>query len=372
MINKPLWDECIHHRGLSAEQFVEEFFAPNNRKVMLVGGAGFDTRSHFVAESIAAVCGDRVTGIFIREERPNPSKTLIELAEKNVAAIEKLVENITILPVDVFGSDGAPVGGRRATKELSENMDLNGITDLILDCSALSVGLMFPIARYCHEAAKNIGKEVNFHIFVLDDPSTDSAIQSTSCGKVAPLHTFGGKLNLDSRTDAAKLWLPQLGAGRREVLNLIFQDISACGMSNSTVSLSNPRTGDKLMEEYGDLFETITDPMTPTWHVDSRDLVYAHEKNPLDLYRSVLIIDDARTRVFSETGGSQLILSPLGSKAVALGLLMAALERSFAVVSVESIDYHIDPNAGGLTQNKAAELVHIWMHGQAYQQEADE
>ena len=98
--------------------------------------------------------------------------------------------------------------------------------------------------------------------------------------------------------------------------------------------------------------------------MDSRDIVYAHEKSPLDLYRSILRIDDARTRVFSQTGGSHVILSPLGSKAVGVGLLMAALERRFAVVSVETIEYTFANRDDKSTED--AELVHLWLHGEAY------
>ncbi len=236
---------------------------------------------------------------------------------------------------------------------------------------------MFPIARYCLEAAKSKDSETNFHILVLDDPSTDSAIQSTSCGMAAPLHTFSGGLNLASNRDAARLWLPQLGPGQKEVLELVHQYVDPHAVCPIIPFPStHPRTGDMLIEEYGDLFETNSGEMTPRWHVDSRDLVYAHERNPLDLYRSILTIDNARKRVFSKTGGSQLILSPLGSKAVAVGLLMAALDRGFAVVSVESIEYCFEPETNDLAQSGTAELVHIWLHGQAYrydtlQQEAE-
>jgi len=378
MRDKPLWEQCIHHRGQSAQQFVHEFFAQTGRQVLIVGGAGFDPRSNFVAEQLTAVCGDRVSGVFVREERPNPAEALRQLAAANDARIRELIPCVDIFHVDVFDIDNAPVGGRRATKLLDERINLDGITDLILDCSALSVGVMFPIARYCFEVVKTRGGETNFHVLVLDDPGTDSAIQSTSCGKAAPLHTFSGGLNLDSNTDAARLWLPQLGTGQREVLNLVFLDVQPHAVCPIIPFPStHPRTGDILIEEYGDLFGAISDPMTPTWHVDSRDLVYAHEKSPLDLYRSILRIDDARRRVFSQTGGSQLILSPLGSKAVAVGLLMAALERGFAVVSVESIEYQFASERNGLAQDDNAELVHLWLHGQAYrydelQQEAEE
>ena len=101
------------------------------------------------------------------------------------------------------------------------------------------------------------------------------------------------------------------------------------------------------------------------WSVDARDLVYADEKNPLDLYRTILRIDDARQRVFASVGGSQIILSPLGSKALSLGTMMAAIERDFAILHVEAIGYTLDAaRADSVTTSD--ELVHIWLHGDAY------
>ena len=46
-----------------------------------------------------------------------------------------------------YGIDYAPVGGRRATRMLDEKINLEGITDLILDCSALSVGVRLTAIR---------------------------------------------------------------------------------------------------------------------------------------------------------------------------------------------------------------------------------
>ena len=91
-----------------------------------------------------------------------------------------------------------------------------------------------------------------------------------------------------------------------------------------------------------------------------------HEKSPLDLYRTVLRIDDARSRVFQQVGGHQIILTPAGSKAVALGMFMAAIERDFAVVSVEAIEYKPDPAIFAPQPDCQGELVHIWLYGEAY------
>lgn len=370
-MNDYQWERCIHHRGCEAATFISDFFAGSDRSVLLIGGAGFDPRSYYVAEQLTTVCGDRLRGFFLREERPDPSEQLLMMAENNDAHIRKLIPRVEVQEVQVFDIDNAPVGGRRTTRMLAERVDLSGVSDVVLDLSALSVGVMFPSARYCLEAVSHLGANVNLHIFVLDAPSTDSSIRSTSCGKAGTLHTFSGGLGLDSCTNAARLWLPQLGPGRREVLSLIYQNVQPHAVCPIIpCPSSNPRLGDALIEEYGDLFDAISEPMTPTWDVDSRDIVYAHEKSPLDLYRSILRIDDARRRVFDQTGGSQLILSPLGSKAVTVGLLMAALERGFAVVSVESIEYRLKSEADTISVDNDAELVHVWLSGTAYQQSA--
>ena len=123
---------------------------------------------------------------------------------------------------------------------------------------------------------------------------------------------------------------------------------------------ARPRLPDELIEEYAEELQT-------SWQVDARDLVYADEKSPVDLYRTILRIDNARRRVFAEVGGSQIILSPLGSKALSLGALMAALERDFTVMYVEAIGYVVDfARLDARLPEPPGELVHLWLHGDAY------
>jgi hypothetical protein len=84
------------------------------------------------------------------------------------------------------------------------------------------------------------------------------------------------------------------------------------------------------------------------------------------LYRTILRIDDARKRVFAETGGSQIILSPVGSKALAIGALMAALERDFTVMYVEALSYSVDfSRVVEVREREPAQVVHVWLYGEA-------
>ena len=91
---------------------------------------------------------------------------------------------------------------------------------------------------------------------------------------------------------------------------------------------NDPRLGDLLLEE---LLESGRVP----WDMDARSILYADEGDPLDLYRTIIKLQALREPVFDETGGSTLILSPVGSKVMALGALLAALERDLPVIYLE-------------------------------------
>ncbi|MBI2803542.1 MAG: hypothetical protein HYX68_00995 [Planctomycetes bacterium] len=366
-MNRPRrWDPCISHRGDDAVRFVEEYFAKDDRRIQLIAGAGFDPRTSQLPQILSKAAGPRLSALFIREERPSPAKEIVDVADANEKSLRGLCAGCAVERLDIFDIDEAAVGGRRATALLNKLLTLANITDVILDCSALSVGVFFPIAKYLYQrAGGNSG--LNLHVAVLDNPKTDGAIVAESCGKASPLHAFQGGLNLDSMTDAARLWLPQLGPGKREVLRLVHQLVKPHAVCPILpFPATHPRDPDQLIEEYGDLFDSIGDPFETTWHVDTRDLVFAHQKNPVDLYRTILRIDDARTPVFEAMGRSQLILSPMGNKALSLGILMAALERDFAVVSVESIAYNVNFTVLNSVAASSGELVHIWLHGDAY------
>ena len=109
---------------------------------------------------------------------------------------------------------------------------------------------------------------------------------------------------------------------------------------------------------------SILQELESVWSVDARDIVYADEADPLDLYRTILKLDDRRKPVFEGVDGSLLILSPLGSKIMAIGALMAALERDLPVAYLESIDYELADSVPAVSA--APNLLHIWLEGDVY------
>lgn len=350
------WDPCISHREAEVDAFINDYFVLPDRQVLLVAGAGFDPRSTAVANRLATASAN-LRAVFLHENRPNPGQALLQRASTNTGALIAAVAAREVVEVAIFGPDGAVVGGRNAIGILGRQ-DFRGVTDVVIDISALSVGTSFPIIRYFVERAERGLGPANIHIFVAHDPKLDADIRSIPSDSPGHVHGFKGGSTLDSFASAARLWLPQLAAGRSTALGRLYDYV---GPHDTCPILpfpaSNPRLADALAEDYLQELES-------TWTVDTRNIVYADESDPLDLYRTILRLDDLRKPVFAGAGGSLLVLSPLGSKVMALGALMAALERDLPVAHLEPIGY--DLSAAVPDAIAAPSLVHIWLEGEVY------
>lgn len=351
-----LWDPCISHGAGASENFLRQYFAASSRRAVVIAGAGFDPRSWRATEVLATVSGDRLRGIFLREERSSGGKgVLAELGDANARRLTQLVPNSRLSSFPVFSGDNATVGGRQAVKALEREYWAD-ITDIVVDMSAMSVGVAFPLVKFALRRARECNR--NLHVVVTDDPSVDDEIDGLSSEKAETLFGFKGTLGVHDSSGVSILWLPQLTARRKKPLGRVYaalteeQPVDVCPLL--PFPSRDPRRGDALIEAFQEEFES-------TWRVDARDLIYVDERRPVDLYRSVLDVDDARKRVFRKLGGSQTVLSPFGSKVQNLGALMAALERDFPVMYVETLSYTSTP-----TKSAEGELVHVWLHGEAY------
>lgn len=352
------WDRCIYHLDGHTEEYFEHYLSEPRRQVLLLAGAGFDPRSTAVAGRLAQYASGRTRGYFLREERPRPDSMLVARAKENEKALLGLLPGSMFQRLDVFSADNAVVGGRTAVR-LVNGVSLDGLTDIFVDMSALSIGVAFPVVRHLLGRVERTGQ--NLHLVIADEPITDAAISAIEADLADAVHGFKGGWGLDDNSRAAVLWMPQLAAGKKTVLERIRQRVQPHAFCPILpFPAANPRLPDELIEHYGDEFEN-------TWRVDARDVVYASERGPLDLYRTILRMDDSRKRVFAEIGGSQIVLSPVGSKALAVGALMAALERDFTIMYVEALGYSVDFDS--LDKARAAQptqLVHVWLHGEAY------
>ena len=352
------WDPCVAHYDDEIDRLMGVHFARPGRLVFLIAGAGFDPRSCVVADRLA-VGGIRRRALLVRETRPNPRPDQSARADAHTNRLLEKIPCSEVESVDIFGPDNAVVGGRKVVDAINRQ-NLRDVTDIVIDMSALSAGIVFPIIRYfVGRCAKRIGSP-NLHVMVVHDPVIDNNIFSVPGDQVGYIHGFKGSSTLSELGDAARLWLPQLAPRMQTSLEHLHNFVAPHDICPILPFPSfDPRLGDRLAEEY--VIE-----LEETWEVDTRSIVYADEGDPLDLYRTILALDDSRRPVFAETGGSMLVLSPLGSKVMALGSLMAALERDIPVAYVEPVGYEFD---GYDMHNPVFSTVHLWLEGEVYPEE---
>lgn len=344
---------------------MRRYFAEPSRRCLLVAGAGFDPRSTTVARLLAgSVKQGAMAALFVRERRPKPDVDLVERGERHADALSSLVSGAAITDVEVLSAeDGAVVGGHRVVKVLRDGGydTLHGVTDVVLDMSALSIGISFPIAQFLLKACERAGSDTNFHVLAASHPQVDGAIASIYNDTVDPIRGFSGGIDLGDGDQEPKIWLPLLAPGRGPALQRIRDKmrgpVSVCPVL--PISQRNPRAAEELIEEFqSELYQE--------WEVDPRNLVYAIEDDPLDFYRTVSAINARYGRVFKGVTPSHTVLSPSGNKVLAIGALMAALEHELAVRYVEAVEYSVDWAAVETADPEASSLVHVWLHGTPY------
>lgn len=350
------WKNCVWSREDNAV-LLTDVLADKGRKVLLIGGAGFDPRTTRVFRLLFPLLGPRLRVLLFREERPRPQQALVQRAERQIAVFQSSGVALDVISIDIFSVDGAPVGGRDAVAGVASYKGVEEFTDIVVDFSALSLGIGFPITKYLLALAEQL--EANLHVTTVDSPEMDRHITSVPTDKATPVHGCQGEWGLDGSSEATKLWLPLLVEDGQSVLERIYRTINPDDTCPILPFPSrDPRRGDKLLAEY-------CDEIDRSWQIGAQNLIYASESDPVDLYRSILRVDDVRRGVFQELGGSLTILSPLGTKVMAIGAFMASVEREFPVFHVEAHEYSIRPDVPE-TVDDGVHIVHVWLAGEPY------
>jgi hypothetical protein len=360
MDHREHWDNCVTHFDDEVDRFIAEYFADPQRRCLLVAGAGFDPRSRTIATKMAGALGDRLQAILIREERREPAAGLLAAADRAEQDLTRLIPNSEVLRVRIFAEDGAPIGGSEVTRAISGREWPEDAPDVVLDMSALSLGIGFPVAKLLLELCERDGR-ANLHLMTCSDPELDAGIVNEPDERVISVRGFAGT-STALADDLAQVWLPQLAPGRGPTLNKIR------AANNSVYKVcpilpfpaSDPRRADDLIAEFSDQFAA-------EWEVDGRDLLYVSERNPLDSFRKISRLCHRYLRSVEGVYTPQVILSPTGSKVMAMGALMAAIRHDLTVQYVETLRYEFTPKSTGSPHAwQRRSLVHLWLTGPIY------
>lgn len=357
------WRDGVSHLGNAVDPFLRSLMTTGERSLLYIAGAGFDPRATHLADIISSTAVPRF-GIFIREDRPDPHPELVERGDISEQRLRGAFPRHEVVRIEIFSDDHVPIGGMRALADIRRLVVqpdlLNEITDVIVDLSALSIGVSFPIVGMLSLLIQDRRLSVNLHVVAATGgPRIESAIIAEHAEGYQLPPGFKGK---DPQGGAApkRLWIPQLSAPKHGAYRTLFTELDPAETCPIFPFPSrHPRGVEALLHEF-------TRELVDDWRVEPRQMLYAAEDDPLDLYRTLARIHLARKDVYDRAKEeSQTVLSPIGSKAMAIGALLAAIEFELPVAYVEARRY-LPPEAGFTGEPDPTGFVHVWMLGEVY------
>lgn len=344
------------------------------RDVLYVLGLGFDERMCLGIEAVFAAGGEgrRDVCLLTFEEGPeSASRAHGELRAANEKRIAAVVaadgRTCRRRSIRLVSDEGRPIGGRSITREFEGATEFSAYTDVVVDVSALPRGLYFPLLAKLlsvFDQARTDGVVRNLHVIVAHSPVLDSATQDEGIDEATFLHGFSAaEFEREATREQPRVWIPVLGRGQRvqldRILELVMPD-EICPVLPSPAQ--NPREADDLMLEYRDLlFDKL--------RVEPRNIIYASEANPFEVYRQIMRSVRRYRRALAPLSGCKAVVSAMSSKLSSIGALLAAheLRNCAAADRVDVGVAHVE--AQGYSLNRPADvpnptLYSLWLTGE--------
>jgi hypothetical protein len=359
-------EKCIAHSDGDASGFIEYLSQKLDAKMLFVGAVGLEQSSMYCATQFAA--GKDASFKFLIEKRPLVPPVLIKLGQDHEEYLKQIVPTrLEFVPLDVISTDGATTGGRNVTALAQPWFTEDAYTDIVIDVTGMSRGVFFPLVRLACEVGKVEG--FNVHVLAASNIKPSIKIRSEASDRAEWMHGFQGDVEYDRNSDDLRLWVPQLSQNAFNQADLMQRHIQPTPAEVCPIvpfPSREPRKGDELINEYSAL-------LFDRWEGNLLNVMYAHESDPIDVYRSIHRMHKARELVFNGEEGAKkatTVLSPSGWRLGSVGMLLAAIDLSLPVLYVETVGYNPEssvPTSVSVTEPSC--LWHIWLVGSVYEDE---
>jgi hypothetical protein len=366
------WRDYVLLRNSEFDDFWRNHGNESGRRLLFIVGRGFDPRTALGIEKLATIangCSVDLMALEFDEGESSLQVTLEDAVAKNWDRLQAAVMGrgeILTREIRFRSEDGHRVAARNAANVISSENVIEAYTDVVVDVSAMPHGVFFPvIARllYFHDAMRKAGKAApNIHVVVSEDPELDTNIREQGIDENASfLHPFEGEFNREAKGVNPAVWIPVLGEGRTAQFDRIYDLVKPDEVCPILPSPSrNPRRGDDIVLEYRDLlFDQL--------RVDPRNIIYASESNPFEVYRQIRQASLHYRDVMQLIGGCRISLSALCGKLMSLGVMLVAYELkannilNVGVAHIECQGYEM-PSEPLLN----IEQVGLWVAGECY------
>jgi hypothetical protein len=365
------WDPYQLYAGSAFDGFWAERLKDGSRKALFLVGRGFDARAATVPSRILALGKAASThGWVLRYRNGQPeTEATQQRIDANVASFQTLFgSSLTELEIKMRGGGNSNVTSRNTRSAVNRPNDLAQYTDVIIDISAMprtvALTAIAQIIALLDEIELDKGVSVNLHVVVAESISADRRHAAGSLSDtVTSLVGFSGQLTSESSANVPRVWFPILGEGQSVRLQLIRAEVDPDEICPIVPFPSrDPRRGDSLIEEYRQL-------LFDEFQVEPSNILYASEYNPFEAYRQLYGAIDRYRDALRELGGCKAFVSPLSSKLLSVGALLASYDHranaggsdkvNVGIPYVESVTY----GEPAVTVDDQTEVYSLWIRG---------
>jgi hypothetical protein len=365
------WDPYQLSDGPGFDAFWADRLKQGKRKLLFLVGRGFDRRANLVPGRIVGLGKvEALHGWMLRYRNGQPeSEATQKRVDANVAGFTKIFgAGLTDIEIKMRGAGNSNVTSRNTRAAISRHDELAQYTDVIIDISAMprtvALTAIAQLIALLDEIAQEGGPSINLHVVVAESVSADRGHTSGSLSDtVTSLVGFSGQLTSESSANVPRVWFPVLGEGQAARLERIRAELDPDEICPTIPFPSrDPRRGDRLVEEYRQL-------LFDDFRIEPANILYASEYNPFEAYRQLYGAIDRYRDALRELGGCKVFVSPLSSKLLSVGALLACYDHranaggpdrvNVGIPYVESVTYG-EPDD---SVDVATELYSLWIRG---------
>lgn len=330
-------------------------------------GVGFDPRCLVgLQQMIGYGLGDRLEIGVVELPRPSSSSdpNTRTLAADNASLFEEIVERIPVRKIAYPDVHEAINAGPRIARQVSDPAFLDGVGQIIVDISSLPSTIYFPlIASLIRATDLASNHEASYsgelQVVACENPVIDAAITEHGVEAAAVVGGFRGALDRDVQAagQGTVIWAPTIGEHCAPSLRAVHDFLDP---DDTTPVLPFParqprRADDLILEHQLELFERF--------QIEAANIIYADERNPYDLYRTLLRVHRDYEHALAPLRPTTLALSAHSSKLLSLGVLLAAYEVGLPIVSAPARDYSLDGTLSLDDVSRQNQVVCTWLAG---------
>jgi len=373
----PWWDPYVWARGEEFDSFWGDRLA-QEKDVLLILGRGFDPRMLKCASRISNIGGAGKRDYVLINVDYEIDVAADTSAQDNIEILETLNwDQIDSRDVPLTDAQGHRNVARNAIEAFSSVISLYQYGEVILDISAMPRIVFLPIM--CKilrdlvqpEALKPLASKVNFHVTYAESAVLDETIKKEHLAdELTQFPGFSVRTEEEATENWPVIWFPVMGNDVSVSLSRIAEKIARPQLRDICpvlpMATKDPRRADTIIRKNGSvLFREL--------RADPENILYVAEDNPFQSYRSIYRSMRRYVESLSVLEGVKLVMSPLSSKSLSVGAMLACVELQFkpdngksriGVAYIEPLRYSAAAIQNGQSTGEPRSL---WLTGECYE-----